>query len=87
MRPSRTITVSLPDDLAGQVDDAARIERRSRSEIFKEALRQYITRRSRWDRIFDYGDRTTRASGLSQNTVLEIVKQERQARRRSNSTR
>lgn len=83
MRPSRTVTVSLPPELAREVDRVARSERRSRSEMFREALRQYLTRRDRWERIFSYGEEAARRSRIGEEDVAGIVKAARRRRRSS----
>jgi metal-responsive CopG/Arc/MetJ family transcriptional regulator len=36
--------VSMPDDLFAQVDRLARRSRRSRSEVYRAALREYVAR-------------------------------------------
>jgi len=38
--------VSIPDDVFEQVERLARRERRSRSEVFSAALREYVARHS-----------------------------------------
>ena len=38
--------VSVPDDLFAQVDRLARRSRRSRSEVYSAALREYVARHS-----------------------------------------
>ena len=83
MRPSRTVTVSLPSELAREVDRVARAERRSRSEMFREALRQYLTRKDRWEEIFSYGEESARRSGLKEKDVVEVVQAARRSRRGS----
>ena len=45
MRFAKTISVSLPAQLAREADRVARLERRSRSELFREAIRRYIDAR------------------------------------------
>jgi len=56
----------------------ARSERRSRSELVREAFRQYVQRQTRWASIFAYGERTARAAGVrSTREVNRIVKEER----------
>lgn len=82
MRPSQTVTVSLPPDLAREVDRVARKEGRSRSEMFREALRQYLARRERWDRIFAVGEQTAQKLGVSEQDVAAAVKADRKARTR-----
>jgi len=81
VRPSRTVTVSLPPELAQEVDRAARQEGRSRSEMFREALRQYLGRRERWDRIFKLGEAAAQNLNVTEQDVTAAVK----ARRRSRS--
>lgn len=79
MRPSQTVTVSLPPDLAREVDRVARQEGRSRSEMFREALRQYLARRDRWDRIFVLGEQASKRLGVSEQDVAGAVKARRRA--------
>ncbi len=64
MRPSHTFTVSLPPELAEQVDRLAAAEHRTRSELFREAFRRYLATQDRWDRIFAYGEQAAKKSGL-----------------------
>ncbi|MFA5787232.1 MAG: ribbon-helix-helix protein, CopG family [Actinomycetota bacterium] len=87
MRPSRTVTVSLPPDLAREVDKAARSEGRSRSEMFREALRQYLARLDRWERIFAYGEQVAARTGLTEEGVARVVKARRRAAGRGSRRR
>ncbi|MFI5269294.1 MAG: CopG family ribbon-helix-helix protein [Chloroflexota bacterium] len=84
MRPSRTVTISLPPDVADEVDELAADEHRTRSELLREAFRQYATRRKRWDSIFAYGERKARAAGL---TTEEAVASTVAAYRRKHAPR
>jgi predicted transcriptional regulator len=43
MRTRRTITISLPPEMAEQVESAMKAEHRTRSELVREALRTYIS--------------------------------------------
>lgn len=79
MRPSQTVTVSLPPDLAQEVDRVARQEGRSRSEMFREALRQYLARRDRWDRIFALGEQSASRLDFTEQDVTTVVKARRRA--------
>ncbi|HEX6513002.1 MAG TPA: ribbon-helix-helix domain-containing protein [Chloroflexota bacterium] len=65
MRPSRTVTISLPPELAEQVDEIARSEHRTRSELLREAVRQYAVNRKRWDDIFSFGKDRAHAARLT----------------------
>ncbi len=87
MRPSQTVTVSLPPELAREVDRVARREGRSRSEVFREALRQYLARRDRWDRIFAVGEQAARRLAVTEQDVTAAVKARRRGRPRTRKTR
>ncbi|MGH2739857.1 MAG: CopG family ribbon-helix-helix protein [Actinomycetota bacterium] len=80
MAYQRTVTISLPPNLAREIDRVARAEGRSRSELFREAARQYLERRSRWAEIFSYGKGAARRLGLSEKDVARVVKRERRRR-------
>jgi CopG family transcriptional regulator/antitoxin EndoAI len=43
MRTRQTITISLPPEMAKQVEQTMRTEHRTRSELVREALRTYIS--------------------------------------------
>ena len=40
---SKMISVSIPEEMLPEIDDAARKEHRSRSELIREALRRYLS--------------------------------------------
>lgn len=81
-RSSQTFTISLPPDLAAEVDRVAQAESRSRSELLREAFRQYIQRRQRWERIFDYGEARRRELEIeSEEDVVRLIREDRQERR------
>ncbi len=77
MRPTRTVTISLPPDLAAEVDREADAEGLTRSELARVALRQYLDRRDRWERLFAYGERVAQRLRLTEDDVLEAVEQHR----------
>ena len=80
-RDQRTVTVSLPPRFVREVDSLARKEGRSRSELVREALRQYIARGERWDQIFSYGEKVARKAGLTPEDVTSAVKRRRRSSR------
>ena len=84
-RTRQTFTISLPRDLAEEIDRVARAESRSRSELLREAFRQYVQRRQRWEAIFAYGEAKGSELGLrSEEDVarrLEESQQERPGKR------
>ena len=82
MGTPRTVTISLPPDLARKVNRVARAEGRSRSELLREAFRQYVTRLERWERIFGLGEAVGRARGLTEDSIAQFVKRRRRTRGR-----
>jgi predicted transcriptional regulator len=82
MPEQRTVTISIPPTLAREADRLARKEGRTRSELFREAFRQYATRMERWDRVFELGRDVARRRGISEADVDRTVKEERRARAR-----
>jgi CopG family transcriptional regulator/antitoxin EndoAI len=80
MATPRTFTISLPPKLARQADKQAAVEGKTRSELFREALRQYLVRRDRWTQIFVYGEELARDRDLTEADVEGAVAQERRTR-------
>lgn len=78
----RTVTISIPPALARAADRLARKEGRTRSELFREAFRQYASRMERWERIFELGRDVSRRRALTESDVERMVKEERRAQTR-----
>jgi len=57
MRTTKPITVSLPADLVRETQRVAREESRTRSDLIRDALQQYLTSR-RWRRLRQWGAET-----------------------------
>ena len=72
----KVINISLPEELLGEIDEFARLERRTRSELFREAARQYIESR-RWQKIREAGSRAAKDLGLSEEDVERMVGEHR----------
>jgi CopG family transcriptional regulator/antitoxin EndoAI len=81
MRTTKPITVSLPADLLREAQRAAREEARSRSELIRDALRQYLTSR-RWQRLRQWGAETAERLGLKTEADLQRLLDEMRAGRR-----
>jgi predicted transcriptional regulator len=73
MRSSHTFTISLPPDLAAEVDRLAAQEHRSQSELFREAFRRYVNSQQRWERILDFGSRAAEAAGLDTEGSIDAA--------------
>lgn len=77
-----TVNISFKDDLLNQIDDVARAESRSRSELIREAARMYIARKERWNSIYSYGEEKAKSNQLNEADVaaeLAAVRLERKS--------
>jgi metal-responsive CopG/Arc/MetJ family transcriptional regulator len=68
-----TVNISFREDLLRQIDEVARIESRSRSELVREAARIYIERKRRMDSIIESIRETVRERGITDNDVATEV--------------
>ena len=81
MRTTKPITVSLPTDLLRETQRVARDEARTRSELIRDALRQYLATR-RWQRLRQWGADTAERLGLKTEADLQHLLDEARSRRR-----
>lgn len=77
---TKIINISIPEQLLKDADQVAKEEYRSRSEIFREALRAYIRDRNELEGIFQDGEKKAKESGLEQKDIERAI----QAYRRRN---
>jgi metal-responsive CopG/Arc/MetJ family transcriptional regulator len=68
-----TVNISFQDSLLRDIDRVARGEARTRSELLREAAREYIRRRNRWRDIFAAGQRIARQKGLKPDDVAAEI--------------
>lgn len=80
-RTTKTITFSLPPEMAAQVEKAMQAEGRTRSELLREALRRYLEER-RWKEVFRYGEQRSRELGLTPDDVERLVDEYREEKAR-----
>lgn len=71
-RTTRTMTLSLPPEMAKQVDELTKEEGRTRSELFREALRRYIEER-KWTRLYRYGELKAWEKGIKEEQIEDLV--------------
>lgn len=64
-----TVNISFRDDLLHEIDDVARAESRSRSELVREAARLYIERKKRMIAAIESMRAITAARGLTEDDV------------------
>lgn len=75
-RTTRTITFSLPPELADRVDEIMKQQRRSRSEFLREAVLRYI-QECEWRQLLQYGEARARAKGIRPEDVASLVEENR----------
>ena len=69
-----TINVSLPTALLRQIDQTAKTEFRSRSELLREAARTYVAREERWKTLQRYAHKKAKSAGVkTEADVLEMI--------------
>ncbi len=78
-----TVNIAFRTDLLKQIDEAAREESRSRSELIREAARLYIDRKRRWSALFQAADAAVRNAGASEADVARELKAVRRKRARA----
>lgn len=84
MRIAKTISITLPPDLLDKAQEVAQRENRTMSELFREALRRYMTMDPEWESLL----RRTRASGkalriASESDVERLSDEFRQEKRQA----
>ncbi len=75
-----TVNVSFQENLLADIDRLAKKERRSRSELLREAARLYIERQNRWNKIFAMGEAIARDKGLSEEDVAAEIQAYRKSK-------
>ena len=80
MRTSKIMTLSLPPEMVKEVERIVKKENRTKSELFREALRKYIDDK-RWLKIRKWGLKTSRELGVStEEDVDKLLHQHRKAK-------
>jgi metal-responsive CopG/Arc/MetJ family transcriptional regulator len=69
-----TVNISFRPALLAEIDQVARAESRSRSELLREAARLYIERRRRWNRIFSLGRSLAAGRKLTRSDVAAEIR-------------
>jgi CopG family transcriptional regulator/antitoxin EndoAI len=79
MRTTRVLSLSLPPDLVREAERIAKQEGRTKSELFREALRRYVEER-RWRGLQCYGPGRARSVGMREGDVERTVQEFRRGR-------
>jgi len=72
LRTTKIQTLSLPPQMVKQIDELAKEEGMTKSEFFREAVRQYI-RKKRWEKIREYGAQKAAKLGIKEEDVERLI--------------
>ena len=75
-RTTRTITFSLPPEMADRVDEVMKQQGRSRSEFLRDAVLRYIEE-CEWRQLLQYGEQRARGKGIGPEDVAPLVEEYR----------
>ena len=70
MRTTKPITISLPTNILRETERIAKEEVRTRTDVIREALNQYVASR-RWRRLRQWGAQTAERLDLKTEDDLE----------------
>lgn len=80
MRTTKVMTLSLPPEMVKEVERIVKEENRTKSELFREALRRYINDK-RWLQIRQWGLKASRELEVStEEDVDKLIHQYRKAK-------
>jgi len=77
---AKTVNISFQKDLLSDIDKLAKDERRTRSELVREAARMYIERKKRWNRVFSLGRTAVRQHEIKTDDVAAEIQGFRKAK-------
>ncbi len=70
MRTTKPITISLPTNILRETERIAKEEVRTRTDVIREALNQYVASR-RWQRLRQWGAQTAKRLELKTEEDLQ----------------
>ncbi|MBI3385331.1 ribbon-helix-helix protein, CopG family [Candidatus Gottesmanbacteria bacterium] len=76
----QVINISLPTKLLKLADEVAKTELRSRSELFREAIRSYLLERFRMQSLYYYAQNQAKKMKIKEKDVEKIIADYRRAR-------
>ena len=78
-RKTKIINLSLPQDIYAQVEELADQMGISKSELLRNALKQYVASEMRWQRIRKWGEETAKKLNIGdEDDVDRIIHEFRQ---------
>jgi Arc/MetJ-type ribon-helix-helix transcriptional regulator len=83
MRTAKTVSITLPPELLVKAQEVATREHRTMSELFREALRRYMTPDPEWESLLSRTRARGRALGVtSEDDVERLSDEHRRDKRR-----
>ena len=76
MRTAKTVSITLPPDLLVKAQAFAQREHRTISELFREALRRYMTGDEGWDNLLKRTRAKGKALGITSEADVERMSDE-----------
>ena len=74
MRTSKVVSITLPPDMAAEAEQLAKQEKRTMSELMREAFRRYKRQRE-WDEANAYGRAKAKQLGITEADVIRLIKE------------
>jgi CopG family transcriptional regulator/antitoxin EndoAI len=71
-RVTKTVTLSLPPEMDRKISALLKKEGRTRSELFREALRRYMEEQ-KWKEITRYGRMRAKEKGIIEDQIEDII--------------
>jgi metal-responsive CopG/Arc/MetJ family transcriptional regulator len=85
MRTAKTISITLPPDLLSKAQEVAQREHRTISELFREALRRYMTVDPEWETLLRRTRAKGKALGIASEADVERLSNESRQEKRSST--
>ena len=71
-RTTKTVTLSLPPEMADKIEELMKEEGRTRSELLREALRRCAEERE-MKRVYRYGGIKAREKGITEDQIEDLI--------------
>jgi len=85
-RTTKIVNFSLPPEIYKEVEELARQRETSRSQVLREALKQYVASERRWQQLREWGQETTKRLGIKdEDDVERIIHEYREEKSKSKS--
>ena len=86
MRSTKNVSITVPPTLLREAEAVAKREGRTKSELFREALRRYVTQ-SEYRELQQFGRKQAKKLGLQEADVERLVQESRRESRETVAVR